>query len=827
MEEDLMKKVLSLFMFLTLALVLVACDRGDAAPPTIDGVEDVTVYLDEDFDPMEGVTATDYRGNDITDEIEIIGEVDTGNVGSYYLRYSVEDADGNKTEEPRYVTVEVDPDMVGDEMVPNGDFSMGMAYWSTTTGLEGGTGNFSVVDGELEIEITGVSGGYWEPRLENIGITFEEGVSYNVSFEARALEPRPVHVQVGELLPAAPWFNNFKPAQVTIFNLTSEMQHFEFVFTMTQETNDNGAMIFEFGTVPGEEDNYLTTVYLDNVVIEISEPVYTAPVFVGADDITIETGSAFDPLEGVTAVDTVDGEIELTLANVDYLMYLDVNTPGEYQLLYSVTNSAGLSTMHTRNITVIDLIFFDTNIIRNGNFEDPLDSEDPEWYLWQADWDPAEAPMSDGDLSIVDGQLVLEVNDIGTWGYDGWLLQANQDIELQVGYTYKVVFEAKADADRNINSVVGYSDSAHAWHQHGGGVFSLTTQMQTFEYIFTLDKDSGDYQDVIKFEFGHAPDTVYIDSLKIQMLEDGPLQSNGSFEDHGWFMWHQDWDTVPSVDYGIVDEQMVVTIGENLGDHNWSIQLIQTDIDMVPGKTYRVSFDAMSDHERDINFKFIEGTAGGTEFWEAFTIGETMDTYTYDFVFDSEFDFGRISIEMGQIGDAVPGVLTFDNISIVELDDDDGVVEGTERVTNGTFDQIVDWHLWYQNWDPVPVVELEIVEGELVVTISDSLGSENWSIQVFQHGIEMTPGATYRITFDARSDHERDINFKFIEGADGGTEFFETFTIDETMTTYSFTFTFDSQLEVGRINIELGQIGDAQPGVVTFDNIMIYRTFNE
>ena len=819
-----MKKVFGLFLALTLALGLAACG-GDGSAPTIEGTEDITIYLDEEFDPMEGVTATDNRGRDITEDITIVGTVDTGTVGDYYLRYSVEDRNGNKTEEARYVTVAVDPDSIGDEMVPNGDFSMGMAFWSTTTGLEGGTGNFSVVDDELKIEILSVGGGMWEPRLENIGITFEEGESYKVSFEARAEEPRPVHVQVGELLPSAPWFTDFKPTQQVIFDLTTEMQTFEFVFTMTLPTNDNGAMIFEFGTVPGAADNYLTTVYLDNVVIETSEPEYSDPVFQGVENISVETGTVFDPLEGVIALDAVDGELELTLDNVTG--EVDTDTPGDYTLTYTVTNSGDMTTTVERVVSVVDLIFNETDIIKNGDFDEDLDADDPEWYLWQADWDPNDSPMTDGSLSLSGGQMVLEVNDIGSWGHQGWLLQATQDIELQVGYTYKVIFEAKAAAERDIDSVVGYTDSAHNWNQHGGGTFALTTELQTFEYMFTVTKDSGDYQDVFKVEFGHADDTVYVESVEIQVYAEGPLQSNGSFDDTGWFMWHQDWDTTPVVDYGIVDEQMVVTISENLGDHNWSIQLIQTDIAMTPGTTYRVTFDAKSEHARDINFKFIEGAAGGTEFWEAFTIGETMDTYTFDFEFDSELDFGRISIELGQIGDAQPGELIFDNISIVELDDSDDVVEGTERVTNGTFDQVVDWYMWHQDWDTAPVVDMAVVDGELVVTITETLGDANWAIQVFQHGIEMTPGATYRISFDMRSDHERDINFKFIEGAEGGAEFFETFTIDETMTTYSFTFTFDSLLDFGRLNIELGQIGDAQPGVVTIDNVMIYRTFND
>ncbi|MFW5865194.1 MAG: immunoglobulin-like domain-containing protein, partial [Candidatus Izemoplasmataceae bacterium] len=250
------------------------CVDNDISPPILSGVEDVEIFAGESFDPREGVTAIDDVDGDITADIEIAGTVNVDVVGTYFLRYSIEDSSGNISEETRYVDVVFDPSLIGDEMVPNGDFSLGWAVWTATVGLEGGNATYEVVDEELKITITGVSGGMWEPRLENQGITFEEGQAYRVSFDARAEAPRAIHVQIGELLPAAPYFTNFKPGQTEIFDLTTDMETYTFDFVMGLETNENGGIFFEMGTVPGESgtDNLLTVVYLDNVeIIPIDE----------------------------------------------------------------------------------------------------------------------------------------------------------------------------------------------------------------------------------------------------------------------------------------------------------------------------------------------------------------------------------------------------------------------------------------------------------------------------------------------------------------------------------------------------------------------------
>lgn len=67
------------------------CPYANAAP-TISGAKDCTIKSGGDFYALTGVTAVDTCGNDITSEIEVVGNVVTSRKGQYKVTYSVTDA---------------------------------------------------------------------------------------------------------------------------------------------------------------------------------------------------------------------------------------------------------------------------------------------------------------------------------------------------------------------------------------------------------------------------------------------------------------------------------------------------------------------------------------------------------------------------------------------------------------------------------------------------------------------------------------------------------------------------------------------------------------
>jgi hypothetical protein len=77
------------------------------AAPELTVPEDGEVAQNAEFDPLEGVSATDNVDGDLTAAIAVTGSVDTTKAGAYALSYSVQDARGNVSTVGRAVTVVV------------------------------------------------------------------------------------------------------------------------------------------------------------------------------------------------------------------------------------------------------------------------------------------------------------------------------------------------------------------------------------------------------------------------------------------------------------------------------------------------------------------------------------------------------------------------------------------------------------------------------------------------------------------------------------------------------------------------------------------------
>ena len=904
-----MKKFLSVLLMVTFVLSLAACGRDtddpdpdpdpdpdngdvdpdpdpdpDITPPVLEGVVDVEIYVDSEFDPLEGVTAIDDVDGDITDDIVVTGSVNVSSVGTYFLRYTIEDSSGNRTEKTRFVTVVINPDDLGDEMVPNGDFSLGWAIWTTTTGLEGGTGDFEVVNGELQITINSVSGGMWEPRLENIGITFEQGKIYEVSFDARALAPRSIHVQIGELLDGAPWFTDFKPAVPVIIDLDETMTTYSFTFMMDLETNENGAVIFEFGTVSGGvgTDNLLTTVFLDNVMIEeVDEYVdVTPPVISGANDRTIVEGTDFDPLAGITVIDDVDGEITLTMENVEGTV--DVNTVGEYTLTYTVSDEAGNETVVTRVITVIEAI--DEDLPKEADYG---------WRIFLNDWEGTE-----GSAEVVDGEYVLTLTEINA--SENWNIQIIQDslgmgspeeegtMQLEAGRTYRVTFDARASVAGDITLAIGHPIGG--WNEYFlKDDIAITQDMQTFEIEFTLDAE-GDYSTLAQFKLemgllfaGETGEQYFVlDNVMIEVLEDtefvdAELIVNGVFEAEvsegsvfGWRAFVNDWDgSAGHVEFfnGYL-RFMIESINTS---QNWQLQIIQDTIafgeeeelgtlQLEAGATYRFTFDARSSLDGD--FEFVLGTQeGGWTPYYAETLSATREweTFVVEFTLDAAEDFSKLAqfkLEMGLLfaGEDGPQYFDLDNV-VVEILVDNEFVDA-DLIFNGDFtmpapteedngedeEEIVTgplgWRAFVNDWEG-SVGGFEVIDGELVFTLTAINTSENWNLQIIQDTVAFgdteeagtlpfEDGATYRVTFDARASVEGEAELVIGHPVGGWTPYFgEMFNVTTEMQTFTFEFTLDDEEMdydvLAQFKIEMGLLftGLDAPQYFVLDNVTI------
>ena len=73
--------------------------------PTLEGADDLTLKKGGHFNELDGVTAADICGNDISDRVKVAGKVIPEKPGVYYLTYSITDDFNLKTRVTRTVTV--------------------------------------------------------------------------------------------------------------------------------------------------------------------------------------------------------------------------------------------------------------------------------------------------------------------------------------------------------------------------------------------------------------------------------------------------------------------------------------------------------------------------------------------------------------------------------------------------------------------------------------------------------------------------------------------------------------------------------------------------
>ncbi|MFA7417044.1 MAG: immunoglobulin-like domain-containing protein [Acholeplasma sp.] len=262
------------------------------------------------------------------------------------------------------------------------------------------------------------------------------------------------------------------------------------------------------------------------VILVACDPVATEtdttkPVIMGADPATITVGDEFDPLEGVTAEDDVDGEITLTAANITGTVNTEV--AGEYTLTYKVEDAAGNEAEKTRVVTVVAPAPLG-NLI-GGDFERSAITGVDGWVTW---FDDSEANGYDAAFSIEDGVAVIDIIASGEMDTQWWAVQVQYNkIMLEPFVSYTLEFRVRADETRYMNYQIqggGIPDGGKAFGE--ANFTEVTTTWQTITKDFYVKGDAVDAQ--LQFAFGNfheetgVPEAyrrvltkVYLDDIKI------------------------------------------------------------------------------------------------------------------------------------------------------------------------------------------------------------------------------------------------------------------------------------------------------------------------
>lgn len=233
-----------------------------AKAPRFENADSVKVSTKDEFDALSPVKAYDYNGKDISDKIQIVGEVpvsvsaDTGMM----LSYRVEDDEGNFNYINRrvaYTIAKANPWNLINEKFDNG--SQG---WIADVNQTNGSGAASFVasDGKMDIEITSGSNTDWHIQLHQSNISLSANVIYRMTLVIKASTERRVTLEISD--PS----NNFAKLYTETYNLTTEYQTFNLEYKPTKNYNAKVSLL-----LGGQGANIVTVDELSNTKIDASQ----------------------------------------------------------------------------------------------------------------------------------------------------------------------------------------------------------------------------------------------------------------------------------------------------------------------------------------------------------------------------------------------------------------------------------------------------------------------------------------------------------------------------------------------------------------------------
>lgn len=195
---------------------------------------------------------------------------DNGTAYKIFNRYT------NEIVEPAFVELMVTEATGGDYVIDEtkftpaqeqtfvpGNMCTNPSNWgSWCNGSTGATGSASYNGKGMELSCTNSGTNTWDVQLTYGGLTFEQGATYNISFDYYGDSEQPF---MAHCMQSYGDYITFVTFNVTC---TTEKQHFEGSFEMKEATDDKSRVGFDFG---GTEMKVPFTIYIENLVVTKAE----------------------------------------------------------------------------------------------------------------------------------------------------------------------------------------------------------------------------------------------------------------------------------------------------------------------------------------------------------------------------------------------------------------------------------------------------------------------------------------------------------------------------------------------------------------------------
>lgn len=205
----------------------------------------------------------------------------------------------------------------------------------------------------------------------------------------------------------------------------------------------------------------------------------------------------------------------------------------------------------------------------------------------------------------------------------------------------------------------------------------------------------------------------------------------------------------------------------NEGTVDYSVQLVQPDIPMKKGATYKVSFDAYADASRTMKVDISAPDRGYKRYFADTTVELTAAKKTYEYEFkmtDKDDANGRLEYNLGAAG-STAGV-HISNVSIIKISESTGeeldektVLADGNYVYNGSFREGKDRKEYWDISNPagaeVLVTNTDNIR-RLKITVPEGASADK-PVLVSQSGLALAGGNSYAISFKAEGENAKSI----------------------------------------------------------------------
>ncbi|GAA0715733.1 hypothetical protein GCM10008904_32870 [Paraclostridium ghonii] len=336
--------------------------------------EDKVIKIGYKFNPLQGVTAHDKEDGNITKNIKVIeNTVNPNKVGKYKVTYQVTDSKGALANKTISVIVKSN-----DKPVISGadDISIVEGY------------NLNPLKGVMAID---TEDGDLTNHIKVIGsVNINKPGRYNLIYTVTDSDKNTTNVKRTVIVSPKSFEMNNRPvinAYDKVINVGDKFDPLAGVKANDKEDGNitNNIKVIENTVNPNTVGTYIVRYQVTdskgattNKTIFVSVKSNDKPIIHGTNNMNIKKETTFDPIKGVTATDTEDGNIT---KNIKTSGSVDTNNQGKYELIYTVTDSDGNTTTAKRIITIdskideknnIPVINAYNQVINVGDKFDPL-----------------------------------------------------------------------------------------------------------------------------------------------------------------------------------------------------------------------------------------------------------------------------------------------------------------------------------------------------------------------------------------------------------------------------------------------------------------------